>query len=197
MRNLLLDEKEIFSVKEDILRLKASPDGKYFLASVSNTETRGYNLYRFDADGSERKQLTNFERDAVMGIQVTPEDWVLFQRYIDTARFLGDPSEIMKVPLKGGKVEKLSGLEPSERDMQPRLSPDGKYLAYRTTLKDETDGKFKEYIRVTEFSEGKAGEKILEIQANAPRIRWLPDSSAKRPVASTSKGKASRIDTPP
>jgi serine/threonine protein kinase len=172
------DEKEIFSVKEDILRLKASPDGKYFVASVRNTETRGFNLYRFNADGSERKQLTNFDRGAVMGIQVIPEDWVLFHRYTGTARTWGDPSEIMKVPLKGGKVEKLSGLEPSERDMHPRLSPDGKYLAYRSTLKDETDGKFKEYIRVTEFSDGKAGKKILERQVDVPRIRWLPDSSA-------------------
>ena len=176
--HLIPTEKEIFSVKGNMVLLEASPDGKYFLASVNNAVTRGLNLYRFNADGSGQKQLTNFDKGAVFGIQVTPEGWVLFQWFIGTARFGGDPSDIMKVPLNGGKVEKLSGLEPSERDMQPQLSPDGKYLAYRSTLKDETDGKTKEYIRVTEFSDGKAGKKILEKQAMVVRIRWLPDSSA-------------------
>ena len=188
------DEKEMFSVKARISRLVVSPDGEDLVAAVSTPDARGFDIYRFDADGSGRQRLTNFEVGYLWDIQVIPGGWVLFSRYFGTRSIRNDPSVIMRVPIKGGKAEEIAGLEPSERDQKARLSPDGKYLAYQASLKDEGDGKIKEYIRVTEFSDGEAGDKILEKQLDVPRIRWFPDSSAIVYEKSTGLGNLYKLD---
>ncbi len=171
------DEKELFTSDEAIYLLEVSPDGKDIVTAIWSQKMRASNLYHFNADGSDRKQITDFGNGGISGVQITPDGWVLFTKVSHTSRS-SNPTEIMKVPLKGGKAEKLAGLEPSQRDRMRRLSPDGKHLAYVASLKDEADGKIKEYLRVTEFSDGKAGKKIIEKQVKFTHTRWLPDSSA-------------------
>ncbi|QQS42718.1 MAG: PD40 domain-containing protein [Acidobacteriota bacterium] len=83
------------------------------------------------------------------------------------------------MPVVGGTAEKIEGLEPSFRDYLPVPSPDGRYLAYGSELKNDQTGKIDYFLRVVELNGVTAGQKVLEIDGN--RIQgtgWTPDSRA-------------------
>jgi Tol biopolymer transport system component len=85
----------------------------------------------------------------------------------------------MKVPIEGGTAEKITGLEPSDGDLRPSLSSNGKYIAYAASIKGKAETAAKTFIRVVEFADGKAGRKILEKEVPLyGRIRWTPASDA-------------------
>jgi Tol biopolymer transport system component len=155
--------------------MTVSPDGKYVVLNIWSAETLSWELYRFNADGSNKIKLTELKDGGDLRPQVTADGTIIFERFDDNSNTVA----IMKISLEGGKAEKIEGLEPSAGDDRPKISPDGKLLVYTAVVKDKASGKREAYIRVVEYADGKAGRKVLEREGRGvPRFRWTPESDA-------------------
>lgn len=169
------DEKELFTVEGRTNQFTTDPNGTFVVAGLHYFGKPSISLFRYNFDGSQKIQLTDVENAIDTNPQITTQGYVLFNRSWFSAR---EPVAIMSVPLAGGITEKIE-LGPSDGDHSPRLSPDGKYLAYVRMTREKPSGESKMTIRVVEFENGKAGKLILEKTVlGVRRTRWTPESDA-------------------
>jgi Tol biopolymer transport system component len=166
------DEKEVKADNRWRNEVAVTPDGKHLISSIWGMKQGGRGLYRMNRDGSGESQLTDLFQGGEEDVQFIPGDIIIFNR-----RTWEKGSQIMTVPVTGGKAEEIE-LEPAFSLANPRISSDGKYLAYEAEIKDEKNGESKWFVRVVRFKDGKAGEKVLEKEIHVSNIRWVPGSDA-------------------
>lgn len=163
------NEKQLTSVGEKNIKPIATADGKYILYfSAKNNSNK---IMRMNVDGSNPVQLAE-TTDIESGIQVTPDSkTVVFAQ-------TGNKSHLMKTSIESGKSIPLFP-ESEMSDSFPRISPNGKYLAYLSKYFDKASGQFKELVTIVEFNKGEGGEPIFEEEFDfASTLQWSPDSKS-------------------
>ncbi len=163
------NEKQLTSVGETNLHPTTTPDGKYILF-ISN-RNGSFKIWRINTDGSNSIQLAEMI-DKESGIQITPDSKTVI--YTQS----GDKMRLMKTSIDGGKATALIP-DSQTSDSIPRISRDGKYLAYLSNYYDKATAKFKELVSVVEFNKGEIGEPIVEEEFDsASTMQWSPDSKS-------------------
>ncbi len=171
------EQKKLFSYPLTLNDFRVAPDGKYFVLSVFPVDEVGSQLHRIDLDGSNDVQFTDVKRTFQFNVSVTSSGEIWFTRR--PAGFSNIGAKLMRMPIAGGTAEEIQGLEPSVHDYGPMPSPNGKYLAYSATVKNEQTGKNEALFRIVELNNGVAGKKIMELTRTFnSRIRWTPASDA-------------------
>ncbi len=159
----------------------ATPDGRHLIFNLQKDKSSG--IWRADADGKNAVRLT--EPDHVdMNPQLTPDGKsVIFQRKAgNDERF-----SLMKVAVAGGPVEPLYSAE-NASIFQPRISPDGKRLAF--TVYDVRS--FQKKLMIATLDEGRFGRVEREIEYNLiNQFMWSPDSKTLSVL--TNRGGAQNI----
>lgn len=138
-----------------------SPDGQYIL--TMSTENGVHNIWRMNADGTGRVQLTHGS-GAQYPIVSPDSKWVYYHSVGNRA------SAIHKVPIDGGNPVEV--VPPLARD--PSISPDGKYLAYFGIL---TDGQRDLFVIELEGGTLKAKFNLPNVESSG-RICWSKDVSS-------------------
>ncbi len=146
----------------------ATPDGKFVIYNLQKDKSSG--IWRIDADGKNAVRLTDENPEHVdFNPQVTPDGkLVIFQRKSgDDERF-----SLMKVPVTGGPAEPFYSAE-NWSVFQPRISPDGKRLAY-TTYDVRS---FQKKLLIATIEGDKFGKVEREVEFNLiNQFMWSPDS---------------------
>ena len=146
----------------------ATPDGKYVIFNLQKDKSSG--IWRMDADGKNAVRLTSENPDHLdFNPQVTPDGkLVIFQRKSgDDERF-----SLMKVAVAGGPAELFYTAE-NWSVFQPRISPDGKRLAY-TTYDVRS---FQKKLFIATIVGDKFGKVEHEVEFNLiNQFIWSPDS---------------------
>jgi Tol biopolymer transport system component len=151
----------------------ASPDGKYILFNSNRNGSHG--IWRMNSDGSNPVQLTNFAEGADGQMQFANNGkTVIFTRH----RSDGGSPVIMKVSIDGGSATPLIPDNQTPKSF-PKVSPDGKQLAFHTFSYDSNTARFDASIKIVEFENEqiKNTEKEVELSLQ-PDFRWSPDGKA-------------------
>jgi serine/threonine protein kinase len=147
----------------------APADGAYLVFNVQKDKTS--KIWRSNPDGSNPTRLSEEDASVVdFNPQLTPDgSTIIFQRKSDDERF-----SLMRMPVEGGKAEKFYDA-PGLSVFMPRISPDGKRIAY--TAYDVKTFQKKLYIATLEG--GAFGNVEQEIEYNLiNQYAWSPDSKA-------------------
>lgn len=181
------EEVNIFSMNEDGSGEKqltsgarynyepvAAPDGKYVV--FSSNRDGFFNLWRIDAGGENPLRLTNFSGGADSQIDITPDGkTVLFTRHSSDH----GKSVVMKVRITGGEAAPLLP-ETQSSALMPRVSPDGKYLAYQTFHYDTEKAQFDSTVKISSLGGEPQNDKIskeIEFGLHYP-IEWMSDGKS-------------------
>ena len=142
-------------------------EGRYILFVTNGTD-----ISRMDADGGVVAKVVK-NANPVEGLQVTP-----YGRTVVYATS-GEKMALMKVPVDGGEPRMLIP-DSDSSDFNPRISPDGKYLAYISAYYDKADSTYKELVKVRSFEkDGRLGETVVEETFDlASTMQWSLDSSS-------------------
>jgi serine/threonine protein kinase len=139
-------------------RGQMSLDGRY-IVYVSN-QKGAYNVWRINADGSNKVQLTNGLGE--YSPRITPDSkWVLYSSDVSGRRSL------WKVSIEGGAPLQLT----EKTTMQLDVSPDGASVAF--CYMNEEGSKWQ--VAIMPLS-GKQWTKTFDLPLSV--IRWLPDGKA-------------------
>jgi Tol biopolymer transport system component/DNA-binding winged helix-turn-helix (wHTH) protein len=146
--------------------ISVSLDGRYIV--FASGRSGDYNIWRADADGSNLKQLTDGKGDLFP--HFSPDNrWVVFQR----GAGLVTPT-LWKVPVDGGQAVQLT----DTRVQKPRVSPDGKLVAYYY-LGPDTSGESRWSIGVVPLEGGRRLKSFAFPPMVSERlVRWTPDGKA-------------------
>lgn len=148
----------------------STPDGRYVVFNLQKDKSSG--IWRTDADGKNTVRLTAQNTDYVdTNPQVTPDGrFVIFQRKSgNDERF-----SLMKVPVIGGEAEPFLSAE-NWSIFQPRISPDGKHIAY--TMYDVRT--FQKKLMIATLEGDRFGKVERELEFNLiNQFTWAPDSKS-------------------
>lgn len=153
-----------------------TPDGKYIVYNLQ--KDRSSRIWRMNADGTERIPLTDAGPEAAdLTPQITSDgQFVIFHRLNTTS----NRGELMKVSITGGPAE-LFFSEEGLSIHQPRLSPDGKLIAF--IIYDPRS--LEKRIRISEFDLSGVGKEVVSIENNlVDQYHWAPDSKSLTVVTS-------------
>ncbi len=125
------DERQLTSGAKFNFEPRPTADGKFVVFSSNRS---GYhNLWRIDADGKNPLQLTNFQNGLDNHLEISPDGkTVIFARQGTD----GGKSVLMRVSIDGGEAAAVFP-ESQSSNLFPRLSADGKSLAYQTFHYDD------------------------------------------------------------
>jgi len=182
------DEKEIISDNRIRGQVTATSDGNSLITNIWFPDIAGYRLYRTNIDGSNEVRLTDMVNGHDRNFSIADDGTIAFQRWKWVP-----PSEIKETSVEGGKVKDLD-LGPDVDRYNPSISPDGKYLAYTSVVKDENTGKRRTFLRVVELINGEPGEKVFEKEMEAGETRWWPDSKSIVFAKPDANGNLFRLD---
>lgn len=167
------DEKQLTRGTGFNMQPVASPDGKYIVFYSNRNSANG--IWRMNADGGSPTQLTSNNQGMDGQIQVAPDSKTVFFNRI---RNDGGKSAIMQVAIDGGEAKTLMP-ESETGVMFPRLSRDGKNLAFHRYIYDSNTGSFDTAVRIVGLTENKIDEKAKKIEFGLhPEFCWSPDSKA-------------------
>ena len=153
-----------------------TPDKRYVVFNLQ--KDKASRIWRMDADGKNAVQLTPDDvAYADFSPQVTADGkWIIFQRQTTNV----DRSEFMRIPIVGGPVEVFY----SNKDWSvhaPRLSPDGKKIAFVTFNVNTWEKK----LAVASIEGEKFGKVERELDYNLiNQFNWSPDSRSITAVSS-------------
>lgn len=148
----------------------STPDGKYIIYNLQANKSSG--IWRADAEGKNAVALTGDNPDyADFNPQITSDArYVIFQRH----RSNDERFELMKVPVEGGRVE-LFYSDDKWSVFQPRLSPDGRRIAF--TIYDMKT--FQKKLLVATIEGSNFGKVERELEYNLiNQFLWAPDSKS-------------------
>ncbi|NOT48722.1 MAG: protein kinase [Acidobacteria bacterium] len=160
-----------------------TPDGRYVVFNLQKDKSSG--IWRTDADGKNAVRLTDLDADHLdMNPQVTPDGKaVIFQR--KSAE--DERCVLMKVPVTGGPAEPFYSAE-NLSILQPRISPDGKHLAY--SVYDVRN--FQKKLMIATLDGDRFGRIERELEYNLiNQFTWSPDS--KTLTVLTNRGSSQNI----
>ncbi|MEO8650488.1 MAG: protein kinase [Acidobacteriota bacterium] len=147
-----------------------TPDEKYIV--FNRQKGRSSKVWRMDADGKNPIQLTDDNDDSGdFSPQVSADgQTVIFQRQY----FLKDKAIFMKVPIGGGAATELYTDE-SMGFFAPRLSPDGKRIAFGAYDVNN----FEKKLMIAPFTDGRIGTVERQFDYNLiTQFAWSPDSKS-------------------
>ncbi|HEY8559958.1 MAG TPA: protein kinase [Pyrinomonadaceae bacterium] len=179
-------EVNIFSVEENGANEKqltagsaynqnpaATPDGKYI---VFNSNRSGvFSVWRINADGSNPVQLTNVPGVFDSQLQISKDGRsVIFMRSTSDA----GKTRLMKVSIDGGEAVPLLP-ESGKSEFFPRLSPDGKQLAFHSFEFDAGNPSIHPKVRVVAFDGEKISSEAREYESDInPEFKFSPDNKS-------------------
>lgn len=167
------DEKQLTRGAGFNMQPVASPDGKYIVFYSNRNSSNG--IWRMNPDGSNPVQITSNDQGMDGQIQITPDSKTVF---FNRSRNDGGKSAIMQVSIDGGEAKSLMP-ESETGVMLPRLSRDGKNLAFHRYIYDPNTGTFDTAVRIVGLSENKIDENAKKIEFGIhPEFRWSPDGKA-------------------
>jgi eukaryotic-like serine/threonine-protein kinase len=151
----------------------ASPDGKYIL--FNSNRGGSYGIWRMNADGTNPVQLTSFSEGSDGQMQFADGGkTVIFTRH----RSDGGKPVIMKVSIDGGNATPLMP-DAQAPAMFPKISPDGKQLAFHTFSFDSDSSRFSASVKILKLEDGQASKAEKEIELSLPpEFRLTPDGKA-------------------
>ena len=151
----------------------AANDGKYIVFISNRTGTFG--IWRMNADGSNAKQLTSFPDGMDGQIQISPDSQTVF---FNRNRNDGGKSLIMKVSIEGGEAIALMPQDHSPA-VFPRISRDGKFLAFHTYSYDSQTSDFASAVKVVGLKNNVIDNTFNEVELGAhTNFRWSPDGKS-------------------
>jgi serine/threonine protein kinase len=147
-----------------------TPDGKHVV--FSSNRNGFFNLWRMDADGKNPLQLTKVQNGIDSQIDVMPGGkTVLFTRHSSDH----GKASLMKVSIDGGEAEPLVP-ETESSALLPRVSPDGKLLAYQSFHYDQEKANFDSTVKIVPLSENQTGKPAKEIEFGLHfPLEWTAD----------------------
>jgi serine/threonine protein kinase len=181
----------------------ASPDGRFIVYDLQ--KNKASRIWRVSIDGKNAIELTNDdESTSDYNPQVTPDSKsVIFQRQLGSI----DRSILMRVSIDGGRPEVIYSSDELSA-FQPRLSPDGKRIAFITYNVHTFDKRIQvasvdgphigkpeaslEYNLLGQFFWSPDGKSLtaLTTRAGTPNLWRLPiDGSAPTPITDFKSGR--------
>jgi eukaryotic-like serine/threonine-protein kinase len=150
-----------------------SPDGKYIVFCSNRTGI--YSIWRMNPDGSNPIPLTRDQNVIDMQMQVTKDGRnVVFMRQTSD----GGKTKLLKVSIDGGEITPVMP-ENTSAEFFPRLSPDGKMLAFHTFEFDANNPSMDPKLKVVGFDGDKTDKNAVEFDSmNNPEFRFSPDSKS-------------------
>lgn len=160
------NERQLTTKGEYNLYPTATRDGNYVVFASDRTITR------IGSDGNDPVRLA--ESRPADGIEITPDS----KSVVYTERSENEKMALMKVSIDGGKPEPLM-LSSESSNFNPRISPDGKYIAYISVYYDKATSAYKELVMIAGFDGSRAGDPIFGKEIPfASTMHWSPDSKA-------------------
>jgi serine/threonine protein kinase len=167
------DEKQLTSGARLNYEAVVTPDGKFVI--FSSNRNGFFNLFRMDADGKNPIQLTSFQNGVDSQIDVMPDSkTVLFSRQSsDHGKVV-----LMKVSIEGGEAQTIFP-EIQSSALLPRVSPDGKHLAFQTFHYDQEKAEFDSTLKIVPFGESQGDKTVKEIEFGLHfPIEWSNDGKS-------------------
>ena len=149
-----------------------SPDGRFIYTS-SNRQA-GSGIHRIAVDGSGEQLLL---RGAMYPHDITPDGRFLI--YLNRGE--ATRMDIWGLPLGEG-AQPIPLLTSEFEEREPRVSPDGRWLAYTSDLAGYTE------IYVRSLAEGRLGEAVRVSQGGGVGARWSPDGRELYFIAAATDG---------
>ncbi|MBS1794078.1 MAG: protein kinase [Acidobacteria bacterium] len=151
----------------------ASPDGRYIF--FSSNRNGGFSVWRMNADGTSPLQLTNDPGAVDTQLQVSKDGRnVIFMRQTSD----GGRTRLMKVPVAGGEAQPVLP-ESGASEFFPRLSADGKLIAYHTFEFDSRNPNIEPKVKVLGFDGDKLDKSGREFESHInPEFKFSPDSKS-------------------
>ena len=165
------NERQITSGAKFNFEPRAASDGKYIV--FSSNRDGFHNLWRTDADGKNPFQLTNFQNGMDGQIEISPDGKIVIFARQGTD---GGKSTLMRVSIEGGDAAPVFP-ESQSSNLFPRISPDGKLLAFQTFHYDNKTAQFKSFVKVVPFDGANTKPEEYETGLNS-QIQWSPDGKS-------------------
>ncbi|MEP7214088.1 MAG: protein kinase [Acidobacteriota bacterium] len=149
---------------------KMTPDGRFII--FTRQKDKSSRIWRANADGTNPVRLTDESRDfSDFTPELTPDGkTIIFQRQIDGT----ERSNLMKMSIDGGPAEIFYTNE-SKSVFQPKISPDGRRIAYITYDVNTFDKK----LQVATIENNSFGRIERDLEYNlVEKIQWSPDGKA-------------------
>ncbi len=151
----------------------ATPDGKY-IVFMSN-RAGPYSIWRMNADGTNPVQLTNEQNamDAQMQVSKDSRSVIFMRSTSDSGKI-----KVLKISIDGGEAVPVLP-ETAKSESYPRISNDGKALAFFTFEYDSATLNLETKITVVGFDGEKTDANRREFTTIAnPEYRFTPDSKS-------------------
>jgi serine/threonine protein kinase len=151
----------------------ATPDGKYIV--FNSNRTGNFAIWRMNPDGSNPLQLTNAPGAVDSQVQISKDSRnVIFMRQTTD----GGRTKLMKVSINGGETTPVLP-ENTRSEFFPRLSPDGKWLAYHTFEFDANNPNIEPIVKIVGFDGEKIDKTEREFESNInPEFKFSPDNKS-------------------
>jgi serine/threonine protein kinase/Tol biopolymer transport system component len=151
----------------------ATPDGKHIV--FTSNRSGAFAVWRMNTDGSNPIQLTNAGTSIDAQQQITKDGRnVIFMRQTSD----GGNMKLMKVSIDGGEAVQLMPENPL-MEYFPRMSPDGKLLAYHTFDFDANNPNIEPKVKVVGFDGEKIDKSVKEFESNInPEFKFSPDNKS-------------------
>lgn len=147
----------------------ATADGKYVV--FTSNRTGGFTIWRMNRDGGDPLQLTNGGNTIDSQAQISKDGRsVIFMRQASD----GGNAKLMRVSIDGGEAVPLMP-ENTAAEYFPRLSPDGKLLAYHTFSFDANNPNIEPKVKIVGFDGEKIDKSAKEFETNiSPEFKFSP-----------------------
>ena len=167
------DEKQLTRDSGFNMQPVASPDGKYILFVSNRNSSNG--IWRMTPDGNNPVQITLNNEGMDGQIQVSPDGkYLVFNRI----RSDGGKPSIMQVSIEGGEAKPLIA-ENQTGAMFPRISRDGKNLAFHKYTYDSQTGVFDTAVKIVGLKDNRIDNEAKQFEIGMhPEFRWSPDGKA-------------------
>ena len=167
------DEKQLTRDSGFNMQPVASPDGKFILFVSNRSSANG--IWRMNADGSNPLQITSNSEGMDGQIQISPDGKSIFFNRI---RNDGGKPSIMQVSIDGGEAKPLIA-ENETGAMFPRISRDGKNLAFHKYTYDSQTGVFDTAVKIVGLKDNRIDSEAKHFEIGMhPEFRWSPDGKA-------------------
>ena len=151
----------------------ATSDGKYIV--FTSNRSGSFSIWRMNADGSNPVQLTNSGTSIDAQQQVSKDGRnVIFMRQTSD----GGNTKLMKVSIEGGEAVQVMP-ESQKMEYFPRISADGKLLAFHTFDFDANNPNIEPKVKVVGFDGEKIDKSVKEFESSInPEFKFSPDSKS-------------------